>query len=80
MGQSLPYSVYRTVRQDALRGECTIVIVSGNDPDVVWSAALDIKNGSGIAYAPKLCGLEQSKLEGWWSCTLVWRRDARGMQ
>jgi hypothetical protein len=50
-----------------------MIVVSGNDPDAVWAAALDAKNGYGPERAPELRGLEASSVNGWWFCVLIER-------
>lgn len=46
------------------------VIITGPDPDAVWTHALKAKNAYGIAHAPRLFGLEKS-FGGMWYCVLV---------
>lgn len=46
------------------------VIVTGDDPDAVWSHALRVKNSYGMDRTPRLYGLERS-FSGHWFCVLV---------
>ena len=46
------------------------VVITGGDPDAVWSHALRVKNAYGIDHAPRLYGLEKSR-SGLWFCVLV---------
>jgi hypothetical protein len=56
------------------RGNGAIVlIITGNDPDAVWSAALDVKNAAGLVRAPLLSMLEAAVAPGWWQCCITQR-------
>ena len=47
------------------------LVISGNDPDAVWAAGLDVKNAAGLVNTPLLGPLEPAAVTGWWMCRLT---------
>jgi hypothetical protein len=67
-----PFPIIRVTRHLMDDGAMALVI-TGNDPDAVWSAARDQKNATPLAAAPVLSALEPAAALGWWVCRLTSR-------
>jgi hypothetical protein len=68
-----PHPIIRLTRYRMDDGAMALVI-TGNDPDAVWSAALDAKNEAPLATAPALSALEPAAAVGWWVCRMTSRK------
>jgi hypothetical protein len=66
-------AVFETVAYDHRK----LITVVGDDPDAVWSEALDRKNAQGFEHAFEARGLQQSEhAPGLWLCVLIERTQA----